>query len=157
MENTTNPYLVEKTVLVEETIKVEKNAIVMDWSKVPNGTYMTACIHGDDAEGFVYNDPDSNDVKYFCQNVIDGADSPDKFGFKYSWQFSQNEDGTHTAGMSNFNFPPKPDNFPPKLIEVGDGSYECKIISSKMIKVGCQVITKEQILNVLEEMEKFSK
>lgn len=164
MENSVNPYLVEKTYQEEVVTTVTKTTMVIDWSKVPNGTYMTAEINGMPREGIVWNNPSKPDEpKYFCQSKNDGADAPFKFGFRFSWQFSQNDNGLH-GDVTNIQFPPKPEDLvipqaPPFPIEVvvGNGSYGAKVMSEDKLIVGCQIITKEQILNVLAEMEKIGK
>jgi hypothetical protein len=155
-----NSYFVEKTIQKEVVTKtiVEETIQIIDWSKVPCGTYMTAKISDKSYEGVVWNDPlNPNDSKYFCQNYKDGTPPPFNFGFQYGWQFSQKSDGTHTEEVSDIQFPPKPESLrippAPTFVSIGDGAYKAEVTSNHTVKVGCQKITKEQILNVLKAME----
>lgn len=152
---TTTPYIVKKTVTVEEVIKVEKEIDVIDWDSVPNGTYMTGRIKGDFVEGVLVKE---NDSLYFCQNSYDGDDAKFKFGLKYSWSFSQMDDGTLSQNVSDIQFPPKPDNliFPPPPIMLKIGDYNASVFPDKIV-VGCQTISKEKVQKVLAAMEELSK
>jgi len=165
MENSVNPnpYLVEKTIQREivTTTVVEETITAIDWSKVPNGTYMTADVDGISCEGVVWND--GGREKFFCQNRKDGSRAPFLFGFSGSWSFSQKSDGTH-GDITNIQFPPKPEDLvlpvvPPTPISVtvGDGGYTAQVVSENVLTVGCQTITKEQIVNVLAVMEGIGK
>lgn len=164
MENSVNPYLVEKTYEEQVVTTTTKTTIAIDWSKVPNGTYMTAEISGMPREGVIWNDPSKPDeLKYFCQNENEGSNAPFKFGFPYSWEFSQHNDGSH-GDVTNIQFPPKPEDLvipkvpsTPVEVAIGNGSYTAKVTSENTLTVGCQTITKEQILNVLAVMENVGK
>jgi hypothetical protein len=155
-----NSYFVEKTIEKEVVIKtiVEETIKIIDWSKVPCGTYMIAKIRDKSYEGVVWNDPlNPNGRKYFCQNYKIGSTPPFGFGFNYGWEFRQEVDGTHTDEVSDIQFPPKPESLRippiPIYVSIGDGTYQAEVISNHTVKVGCQKITKEEILNVLKAME----
>jgi hypothetical protein len=146
---------------MENSYFIEKTLRLVDWSKVPDGTYMTAKIKGEYCEGVVWNNPtEPNSKKYFCQNDKSGSDAPFRFGFRYSWEFLQREDGTHTEHVTDIQFPPKPEDLiipkaPPKpiVVTIGNGDHRAEVRSENTLVVGCQTITKEQILNVLKVME----
>jgi hypothetical protein len=151
---TKNPYLVKKTIQTEKIILESKEIEVIDWDNVPEGTYMVGEIQGVETNGVLAKD---GPFLYFCQNLKDGDNAPFKFGFKYSWSFNQHQDGTLTCGVSNIEFPPKPKDFllptpPPKPPTIKVGSYDA-LIYTDYIKVGCQTISKETILEVLKTME----
>lgn len=153
-----NPYITKKTVTVTEQIEVEKEIDVIDWDLVPVGTYMTGKIEGNSVEGVLSKE---NGTLYFCQNLKDGDRAEFKFGFLYSWSFNPKSDGTLTDNVSNIQFPPKPDDLvlppiPPKPFELKVGTYKAKIHVNH-IEVGCQTITKENILEVLAKMDELSK
>ena len=151
MSTKTSPFYVAKTVEVQQTVK--KKIQMIDWSKVPDGTYMTAKINGVLHKGVILKDGSS---LYFCQNTKSGNNGTHKFGFKYSWNFHQNSDGTHTDEVKDIQFPPKPARLkivmPPPTIKVGD--YEAKIFKDK-IEVGCQTISKAQVKAVWTAMNKI--
>ena len=161
---TTNPYLVKKIVTVFK--EVEEEVDVIDWNLVPSGTYMTGKIDGTEAKGVLYkDDTDIDNIQlYLCQNVKNGAKAPFKFGFDYSWVFTQRLDGTYDANVSDIQFPPKPHDLvippipplPPKPLTLQVGTYQSEIYVDHII-VGCQTISKENILEVLAKMEELSK
>ena len=152
---TTNPYIVKKIVAVEEVIKVEKEIDVIDWDSVPSGTYMTGRIKGNFVEGVLAKE---DDYLYFCQNSHNGDNAKFKFGFIYSWSFSQKGDGTLSQEVSDIQFPPKPDNvilpLTPIMLKIGD--YNSYVFADKIV-VGCQTISKEKVQKVLAAMEELSK
>ena len=152
---TQNPYLVKKTVNVPKIVQEEIE--IIDWDKVPKGTYMTAKIGSTDVEGILYKE---DGQLYICQNLKVGAEAPYKYGYLYSWSFIQHSDGTHNADVSDIQFPPMPNNLvipptPSNPIFMEVGEYDAKVYSDH-IKVGCQTISKQIILEVLANMEKHS-
>ena len=145
-----SPFTVKKKVKVTETVTKVKTIDMIDWSKVPNGTYMTAKIEGKLCKGAIYKE-DTN--MWFCQNSKDGDEAPYKLGFKYSWNFSQTPDGTHSSGVTDIKFPPKPArvNIEPIPAMVRVGTYNARV-SKNSITVGCQTITRAQVKAVLDAM-----
>lgn len=155
---TQNPYTVKKTVELAKTITVPQEIEMIDWSLVPEGTYMTGKIDSTEVEGVLAKE---DGELFFCQNERNGSEVPFKFGFKYSWSFSQRTDGTHTSGVKDIQFPPKPADLvippiPPKPIKMIVGEYKSEVYSDH-IQVGCQKISKETVLEVLAKMEEHAK
>ena len=156
---TQNPYLVKK--IVKILTEVEEEIEMIDWSLVPEGTYMTGKIDSTEVEGVLAKE--DGDL-FFCQNKRDGAEPKFKFGFKHGWSFSQRTDGTHTSAVTNIQFPPKPADLvippippaPPKPIKMIVGEYNAEIFSDH-IQVGCQTISKQTVLEVLAKMEEHAK
>ena len=159
---TQNPYTVKKIKKITKTITVDEETDVIDWTKVPNGTFMTGKIKKTYVEGVLYKDKVEGELRlYFCQNEKDGAEAPFKFDFKYSWKFSQYPDGTHDSDVTDIQFPPKPADLvippvPPKPVKMMVGTYISEIHFDH-IQVGCQKIDKKTILQVLAKMDKIAK
>jgi len=150
-----NPYTVKKKVKVTETVTKTKTVDVINWSKVPNGTYMTAKIEGKLVKGVLYKGKGGH--MWICQDVRNGNTAPFKFGFKYSWSFSQCSNGLdHTSSVSDIKFPPKPATLKipavPVLIKVG--TYDA-LVSKDLVQVGCQTISKAQVKAVWDAMNKI--
>lgn len=157
MENSVNPYLVEKTIQRKVVTKttVEETITAIDWSKVPNGTYMTAKIEGRLAKGVLYKGTDGN--MWICQNTRKGNTAPFKFGFKYSWSFRQCSDGVqHTSDVSDIQFPPKPASLkiPAVPVQLKVGTYKA-LVTKDSVTVGCQTISKAQVKAVWDAMNKM--
>jgi hypothetical protein len=161
---TQNPYTVKKTVEITRTIKVQEEIDVIDWSLVPEGTYMTGKIDETEVEGVLAKE--DGDL-FFCQNKRDGAEPKFKFGFKHGWAFTQRENGTHSSAVTDIQFPPKPADLvippippippaQPKPIKMIVGEYKSEVYSDH-IQVGCQTISKETVLEVLAKMEEQAK
>jgi hypothetical protein len=150
----TNSFTVRKKVKVTETVTKIKTIDMIDWSKVPNGTYMTAKINGMLRKGAIFK----QDTKmWFCQNGNDGDSAPHKLGFKHSWKFDQNENGSH-GDVTDIKFPPKPANVkillsPPTTIRLG--FYNAKI-NKDSIEVGCQTFSKAEVKAVWEAMNEIN-
>jgi hypothetical protein len=150
-----SPFTVKKKVKVTETItKIKTKTIDMiDWSKVPNGTYMTAKIEGKLCKGAIYKEGTN---MWFCQNSKDGDGAPYNLGFKYSWIFRQTPDGTHSSGVTDIKFPPKPArvNIEPLPAIIKVGTYNA-VVGKNSITVGCQTITRAQVKAVWDAMNKI--
>jgi hypothetical protein len=147
-----NPFTVRKKVKVTESVTKVKMIEMIDWSKVPNGIYMTAKIYGKLYKGAIYKEGKN---MWFCQNSRNGDGAPHKLGFKYSWAFSQCPEGKH-GDVTDIQFPPKPARvkIEPIPIIVKVGTYNARI-GKDSITVGCQTITRAQVKAVWDVMSKI--
>lgn len=131
-----------------ETFMKKGSTTNINTRKFISGRYVTGKIEGDSVKGILVF-VKSNDSFYFCQNKKDGAAAPFRHGYKCSWIFQQNEDGSFNANVSDLKFPKAPETIKP--IEIGYkiklGDFEASI-TSKYLYVDGDCYTKAQILKI---------
>lgn len=114
---------------------------------VPNGSKFTAVIDGDRASGRIFKE--SDDKWYLCQDKIQGEESPNKLGYKYSWYFDPSYPIHEDVKIKTitpdpkFEIPPTP----PKL-----GDYTPRIYKG-YIKVGCTEIPNEKVREMIKYLK----
>lgn len=92
-----------------------------------------------------------NENIYFCQNFKDGRETPFRKGFDYSWVIDDTVKDVKILSKS-FRFPKghKPNK---SIIEIRLNDDYTAIIHKDYIKVGCQIIPKSKILEIIKLMK----
>lgn len=118
--------------------------------KAPSGAYFIGTILSIFVGGRICKE---NNNIYFCTNCseLSGDDCRNKYGYKYSWRLDNyvEDDIKIVKGKNDL----------PKEKEIEIASYKATV-SSKQVIVGCQIVTFEQVrnlLNVLKAINKFPK
>lgn len=141
---------VTKNVMVQQEVEITS----YNWDSIPNGTYVECEINGISIKG-VFSKVD--DYGYILHNDERkrGSEPEQTYGYKFGWAFNIVDYENGNTEISNLIFPEPPADFvlretiKPSSIEVGDYN---SLIYKNVIKVGCQVITKEKVEEVLRLM-----
>lgn len=127
-----------------------------DWDKIPSGSTFKAYIQGSLCEGRIFKEDDSI---YLCQDVKEGVSCSNKLGFKYSWVIYGGNplDLKHTS-VKNLEvwLPEKGYKIPMNKDINSFGIYSVRI-TKDVCKVGCTLVSFEQVKAVYNKMLKLRK
>lgn len=144
-----------------EEIKEVKITKKVNWTKVPNGTYFTLVKEG---KHKITGQIQKEGTRiFFLQDHIsmDGS-TPVRplYGYKNGWVIdSKNPNVLITDKISDLQFyieAPAGFTGPKPRLIVGNGIHKVVVVNKGLIHVGCQKITREQIVKVLNAMDDFT-
>ena len=132
----------------------EHVSLKIDLSTVITGSRFKAYIDGHACEGRIYNE--GTEHIYLCQNNRDGAYSNERLGFRFSWAINYKYNTVNLirdmADVTDLFISPPEIGYkitPP--LKAGDYTVS---IENGCIKVGCQTITNEEVIEIYKNLIK---
>jgi hypothetical protein len=120
------------------------------WKNIPTGTKFEALIENKKVAGRIYKSRKGENI-YLCQDKIDGAPSPNKLGYKYSWSIGS---GTlkilKETGVVLTSLVLDPDFTVPKELYVSGNRVEFLL---RTMRIGRTNVSYRKLIEIVKEAQ----
>lgn len=134
-------------------MKYTKTITVIDWEKVPNGSFFTATIKGKKATGRI--NKEANGKIRLVQNSKQGkSTSSQMYGFKYAWGAERGLPSElkqfHVNNLTIIDKAPKGFKVPVPEIMIGGSNV---VFNKGNIQVGCTTVDNATVKEVTKRLK----
>lgn len=131
----------------------EKETYLFDGGKVklgvPSGSLVEGYIDGKKVKGRIFNPKDGTGNMFFCQNKFDGFESPNKLGYKFSYEFDSDNPKGEGVEIKKITLDPK-FKLPPTDIFINGNR---PIYHKGHIEIGCTCIPNSVVRRICKSLK----